>query len=175
MRPTVGLGTHPIWCEPFRGPVVVVERPDAVCNATLRAYLHLLHLLTPPASYRVDAYDSTLSKELSQPNGRRSRPHRHLQQEMPVPDGAFPPVPPHRGAGHHNCDRRHLGRIEADDTTNESKGDDSTRVHCPNGSASWSAWAHGDGCAFWPYCSHPFGEKLCSCGGMSVPTAPRSS
>jgi hypothetical protein len=31
---------------------------------------------------------------------------------LPVPDGALPPVPPHRGAGHFNCDTRWLRRVE---------------------------------------------------------------
>jgi hypothetical protein len=51
-RATVVVRAHPSRGEPPWGPVVVIGRGYADGVADLRALLHLLHLLTPRASYR---------------------------------------------------------------------------------------------------------------------------
>ena len=67
--------------------------------------------------------DLPVNGEPGRPTSYRSRVDPGLQRRawsagwrtsgsLPVPDGTFPPEPPHRGAGHFNCGRCRPGRIE---------------------------------------------------------------
>ena len=103
------------WESPW-GPVVVVEHLSA---DGLRSYLHYFTFLPHQrhVSIRSDQlYGSTLSENLGQVERLEVPISRYLSEELPVPDGTLPPVPPHRGAGQFNCGRPHLGLIEEDDT-----------------------------------------------------------
>lgn len=65
--------------------------------------------------------DSTLSEEPGQHKRLEVPTGRYLSRKLPVPDGTFP-RPPHRGAGHVNCDTRHAGPIEDYGTTADHGG-----------------------------------------------------
>jgi hypothetical protein len=131
-RATIVVRAHPSPCEPPWRPVVVIGHGYVNGAADLRAYLHLLHLLTSECQTAVDCLRRGAERGT---RGKRVvgdfRPDRDLPQELPVPDGALPPVPLHRGAEHFNCDRRPSGRIEENGTTGRIRRNWTTefRIH----------------------------------------------